>query len=72
MTTQRETDAVVLREDTQHEELAKAAVTIGRRGLLRAAVLGGLGVGVLGALGETLAAASPSVRWVPTSAPRRD
>jgi len=66
MTTQRETDAVVLREDTQHDELTKAAVTIGRRGLLRAAVLGGLGVGVLGALGETLAAASQSATTTPT------
>jgi molybdopterin-containing oxidoreductase family iron-sulfur binding subunit len=57
MTTQHENE-IVAAGDAQHDELTAAAVTIGRRGLLRAAALGSLGVGVLGALTETLAAAS--------------
>ncbi len=65
MTTQRQSEAITAR-DAKHEELTAAAVTIGRRGLLRAAALGGLGVGVLGALTDTLATAAKPARSTPS------
>ena len=52
--------------DDEHDELTAAAVTIGRRGLLRAAALGGLGLTALGALGETVAAAAQSSTTAPS------
>ncbi len=53
-------------EDIAREKMSEAAVTIGRRGILRAAALGGIGLGVLGALTETVAAASKMSTTTPS------
>jgi molybdopterin-containing oxidoreductase family iron-sulfur binding subunit len=53
-------------EDAAREESSAAPVTISRRGLLRVAAMGGIGLGVLGALTETVAAASQTGTTTPS------
>lgn len=65
MTKQSEIDVLVPRDESSQNELA-APVTISRRGILRAAAIGGIGIGVLGALTETLAAAAQPTSTTPT------
>ncbi|NNN09426.1 MAG: 4Fe-4S dicluster domain-containing protein [Acidimicrobiaceae bacterium] len=65
MRKQYEKEALVRHPKASPDE-SVAAVTISRRGLLRAAALGGIGVGVLGVMTESLAAASQPATTTPT------